>query len=91
MNRITANNLQQIVDRINKLAGTPLQPYANGKPQALCYHLEGAYGGWQLSQMAKSGTGTRNVLRCGFETKRELARLMNAFADGLETHFNPQP
>ena len=47
MSRITMSDLDSVVARINRVAGTPSQPYAkqsDGKfaPQANCYHLSGA-------------------------------------------------
>jgi hypothetical protein len=87
MNRISKAQLQAVCDRINTVAGTPLQPYAKVgdkyEPQARCYHLSGAYGGYCLEQMCDTGSGVRSVIS-GYRPKRELYDLMHAFLRGLE-------
>lgn len=92
MSRITMSDLDSVVARINRVAGTPSQPYAkqsNGKfaPQANCYHLSGAYGGYALHQMSATEgcTGITEPLRTGHIAKRDLYRQMLAFCYGLES------
>ena len=90
MNRITNKDLQAAVGRINQLCGTPNAPYAFSKatgkhePQAKCYHLSGAYGGYALHQMCDEGSGIRDIFG-GHMPKRELYERMHAFIRGLET------
>ena len=89
MERITEKQLQSVVDRINRIAGTPMTPYVKGDdgkyhPQANNYHLDFAYGGVQLVQMCNEGGGTRNITQ-GHVSKRELLYLMQAFIAGIET------
>jgi len=90
-NRITFKDLESLVTRINKVTDSPLTPYtkhADGSftPNGGNYHLDGAYGGYQLQRMCRDGsTGTENVLRTGHLSKPELYRLMSAFCAGLET------
>ena len=81
--RITEKQLQSVVDRINTVTGTALEPYTNGKPNALNYHLSYAYGGVSLHQMCAEGGGTRNVLGCGHVPKHYLYDLMHAYLAGL--------
>ena len=87
MERITEKQLQGMVDRLNRLAGTPLTPYlrVDGKsvPQAKCYHLDGAYGGVALHQMCDDGTGVHDIFG-GHMPKRELYYRIHAFISGLE-------
>jgi hypothetical protein len=85
MNQITVKFLQAQVDRLNRIAGTPLAPYVNGKAQIGCYHLSGAYGGYALHQMSSDGGGVTDVLRCGHQPKRELSNRLSAFIAGIET------
>lgn len=91
MQRITTHMLQMAVDRINDLQGMPKQPYAkdadgNYKPQVGCYHLSGAYGGYQLHRMSlnEGCTGVTTALYTGYTTKRDLYNQMHSFIRGLE-------
>lgn len=89
MNRITMKDLNAVVGRINQLQGTPNAPYAfnsntgRHEPQARCYHLSGAYGGYALEQMCDTGTGVRTIIG-GYMPKRDLYERMHAFIRGLE-------
>lgn len=98
MKRITEKELEAIVNRINRVAGTPLEPYSRDenkqlRPNAFNYHLSFQYGGVALEQMGASGGGRRRI----FDTtsKRELAEKMYAFVAGLEAKKgyaqNPRP
>ena len=82
-NRVTEKQLQSIVDRINTMTGSPLEPYANGKAQIGNYHLSHAYGGVCLHRMHNEGGGVSSPLSVGHVTKRELANLMYAYICGL--------
>ena len=82
MNRITKHNLEAVVARINRVMGTPERPYLNGEPQALCYHLDGAYSGYALHQMCKTGSGIHDVFG-GHMPMRELYNRMHAFLIGV--------
>lgn len=90
--RVTTVHLDAIVARINTMTNSPMQPYASidgGKyvPQAGCYHLSQAYGGYALHRMSmvEGCTGTSNVLSRGHMPKKELAELMYAFIRGMES------
>jgi hypothetical protein len=90
--RITEKDLQAVVNRINRIAGTPPEPYAknaDGKgmhPCANSYHLSFAYGGVMLAQMSdKEGcTGISAPLGSYHRPKRELYDQMQAYISGLE-------
>lgn len=89
MDRITVKHLQAIVDRINRLMGTPAEPWTKGEDGKIHanignYHLGGAYGGYALDQMVNDGGGVRSVFGCGHIAKRELADRMHAFIVGIE-------
>ena len=90
-NRITTAHLNAIVERINTMTNSPQTPYTIGssgkyEPQAGCYHLSQAYGGYALHRMSLSAgcTGISDVLSRGHMPKRELAELMYAFIRGME-------
>lgn len=91
MERITEKHLQAVVDRINRICGTPQAPYAKGedgkfKPCANNYHLDHAYGGVMLAQMSSTEgcTGISCPLGSYHRPKRELYEQMQAFISGLE-------
>jgi len=83
MQRITESHLQAIVDRINRITGSPLEPYINGKAQPGNYHISHAYGGVCLHRMGNESGGVSSPLSTGHIPKRELANLMQAFISGL--------
>lgn len=83
MNRITESQLQAVVDRLNRITGSPMTPYANGKAQIGNYHLSHAYGGVCLHRMHNEGGGVSAPLSAGHVTKRELYGLMQAYISGL--------
>ena len=83
MNRITQETLNAVTDRINRMTGSPMLPYVNGKPQIGCYCLDWAYGGVGLRRIVNDGGGETNVI-AGYMTKRELYDRMQAFISGLE-------
>jgi hypothetical protein len=81
--RITENQLQHLVGRINTVTGAALEPYTGPKPNALNYHISFAYGGVSLHQMGANGSGTRDVFGCGHVPKPYLYDLMHAYLSGL--------
>lgn len=85
MNRITEKHLQAIVDRLNRITGSPALPYVDGKAQIGNYHISHAYGGVCLHRMHNEGGGVSSPLSTGHITKRELAGLLHAFIAGINT------
>ena len=91
--RATTAQLHSIIDRINTMTNSPMRPYdideSSGKyvPQAGCYHLSQAYGGYALHRMSLQAgcTGVTDPLGRGYMPKRELAELMYAFMRGMES------
>jgi len=89
-NRVTYKDLQNIVDRINRMTNSPMQPYvkeADGKFTAQIgnYHLSHAYGGVSLHRMVNtSGGGVSEQLYCDYVPKRELQSLLWAYIRGME-------
>mgnify|MGYP005857440173 CR=1 FL=1 len=96
--RITEQIINAQIDRLNRLAGQPPAPYkrVSGLPATKAnptgtttepcpgnYHLDHAYGGVCLHQMAPSG-GVEDVFRCGHVPKRELYERISAFIDGYQ-------
>lgn len=89
MNRITEKQLQTVVDRLNRITGSPLEPYAKTgdkyAAQIGCYHLSHAYGGVCLHRMYNEGGGVTSPLSTGHITKRELMGLLHAYINGIES------
>ena len=88
MERITKQQLQRTVDRINKIAGQPEDPWTRGEDGKLRanignYHLDWAYGGVKLYQMETEGGGCSDILYTGYVSKRELYGQLHAFISGL--------
>lgn len=83
MNRITEKQLQAVVDRLNRITNSPMQPYVDGKAQPRNYHLSHAYGGVCLHRMGNENGGVSSPLSTGHITKRELLNLMHAYISGL--------
>jgi hypothetical protein len=85
--RITHEDLQAAVTRLNNLAGAPLEPYTRSPEtgeltgNAGHYHLSGAYGGWSLVCMHKS-TGVSDVLYTGHISRRALYDMIDAYIRG---------
>ena len=82
--RITDKQLQAIVDRLNRVTGSPAAPYIDGKAQIGNFHLSHAYGGVCLHRMHNECGGVSSPLSTGHISKRELAGLMYAFLAGIE-------
>jgi hypothetical protein len=85
MQRITEAHLQAKVDRLNRVTGSPAEPYTNGKANIGNYHLSHAYGGVCLHRMHNDGGGVSSPLSIGHVTKRELAGLLSAYIEGIES------
>ena len=85
MQRITESHLQAKVNRLNRITGSPAEPYTAGKANIGNYHLSHAYGGVCLHRMHNSGGGVSSPLSTGHVSKRELAGLLSAFIAGIES------
>ena len=94
MDRISKQDLENVVSRINSIMKTPQQPYelqlatadspSKYVAQIGCFHLSGAYGGYALHEMVNEGGGIRDIFG-GHMPKRELYERMHAFIRGLNT------
>ncbi len=89
--RVSKDDLENMVKRINEATGSPLKPYKlidkKYIPQPGCHHLSWAYGGVCLEKMHTSGSGVTSVIS-GYGTKRELYEKMYSFLCGIETATN---
>jgi hypothetical protein len=85
MQRITEAHLQAKIDRLNRITGSPAEPWTAGKANIGNYHLSHAYGGVCLHRMYNDGGGCTTPLIGGYVSKRELAGLLDAFINGIES------
>lgn len=83
MKRITEKELEAVVNRLNRITNSSLEPYIDGKAQIGNYHLSWAYGGVSLHRMHNEYGGVTTPLNCGHISKRELYNLMQAYISGL--------
>ena len=88
MDRIKQSDLEHLVERINKVTDSPLEPWGKdgqGKLRANVgnYYLSGAYGGVKLERMVSESGGCDDISTDGFGTKRQLYTWMRAFLAGL--------
>lgn len=86
MNRITNEMLKASLDRLNSTLGLPTEPYTRDDsgfhPNPGVYHLDIAYGGYRVCQMAAKGTGCRDISPRG--NKRETYEYIHAMLAGIE-------
>ena len=90
MDRIYEKDLRNLIEYINELTNSPKQSYAKQddgtyKAQIGNYHLEGAYGGYNVARICTDGGGITQPLGGGYHTKRELYEKLHAFIRGIDT------
>lgn len=89
MQRITDKTLQAVVDRINRMTGSPESYWVTPEPETGRataighYCLSGAYCGVSLQRIMNTGGGVEDVLSCGHVPKRHLYELMHAWIRGF--------
>jgi hypothetical protein len=86
--QITKANLEGVIKYLNKLTNSPAEPWTKTeegfKANIGNYHLDGAYGGWELERMCSESGGVSDVLRTGHVSKRELYYAIHHFISGIE-------
>ena len=90
--RYTMADLNGAVRGLNRIAGfseeeadAPLWTRGeDGQNRAMVgrYTLQGAYGGYQLTQIINEGGGVRAITQ-GYGTKREVYHLIHAYREGM--------
>lgn len=84
MQRLTRNDLDKLVQRLNTIAGAPQVPYVDGVAQIGHYMVERAYGGNKLVQIVSESGAARDVCYTGFVSTRTLYNAVVAFIKGFE-------
>jgi hypothetical protein len=87
--RITVKNLERLCEHLNKVTENKTAPWVQGedgrnRANIGTFYIDGAYGGWSLSQLVNESGGARNVLSIGHVPARELFNLMHAYLRGME-------
>jgi hypothetical protein len=88
-NRITIKTLRAVCANLNRMTGSPLEPYvrsADGKltAQIGCYIIDQAYGGYQLARIMNDGGGQTAPVGLGFGPARECYDKIRAYMAGLQ-------
>lgn len=85
--RITRKMLDHAAELLNKIAGTPPQPFiqvlGNSQLAPYCFYVESGNGGYKLVQNSGTIAGGRDITR-GYRKPAELYDLIHAYIDGME-------
>lgn len=86
--RITDKHLRSLCNRINTIAGSPMEYMSmidgNRTINVGHYHISGAYGGVCLHRTMNDAGGVTCPIGMGHVPKRDLYNRMTAFIAGLE-------
>jgi len=84
MKRVTDSQLNAVVNRLNNLTGSPIEPYSRTPDGIVAnignFHLDYAYGMVRLVRMHNANGGINVVTQYG--TKRKCLEEMHAFESG---------
>lgn len=88
MSRTTIKNLQTLCDEFNRVTGSPMTYWADGKPSGTArseiavghYHIDAAYGGYALVRTCNAQGGESTILIRG--TAGDLFERMHAWLAG---------
>lgn len=89
MAKVTEQDLQRVVDRINDRAGVKREAYTKESDGTYTlnpgvYMLAGAYGGWRLER-------SDGVTVTGYANKPETLRSLHTFLDGMRAAADELP
>lgn len=87
--RITKKDLEARIKYLNRLTKSPethmtIKESGERVINIGHYHLDCAYGGYELVQIVNNGGGVRAPLNTGHVTARELYNCLNAYIAGIE-------
>jgi len=84
MKRVTDSQLNAVVNRLNNLTGSPIEPYSRTPDGIVAnignFHLDYAYGMVRLVRMHNANGGINVVTQYG--TKRKCLEEIHAFESG---------
>lgn len=89
--RITRAFVEKQIENLNRTAGMPLQPYHKNPqgviiPQAGCFHLDNAYGGYSLHRMSLTvgSTGAGPVSQHGYHSLKKVSEHIAIYMRGWQ-------
>jgi hypothetical protein len=89
MDRIGIKDLEAKVDYLNRLTDSPLEPYTRDGDRFRSnpdhYQIGQAYGGVELQRIFNEGGAVSTPLNTGHIPKRQLAEILSAFINGIES------
>ncbi len=93
MNRVTLTHLAGLINRLNRVTGSPLAPYSRDESGNLranvgCYHLSRAYGGFALHRMHNEAGAVSEPFYTGHIPARDLYNRIHAYLMGIESVKN---
>ncbi len=93
MNRVTLTQLAGLINRLNRVTGSPFEPYSCDESGTLranvgCYHLSRAYGGYALHRICNESGGCSEPFYTGHSPARDLYNRIHAYLMGIESVKN---
>ena len=88
--RISIKQLEALVTTLNQFTGSSkvysIKNDETGKHeiQVSHFHLNGAYGGWQLVRTMNNGGGITVITNGDYETKKDLFNSIHNYINGIE-------
>jgi hypothetical protein len=80
-------HLEHLVTRLNEVTNSPMEYSDKDAPKFKAnighYHLDGAYGGWNLARTMNNGGGIDQPIGGGFHSKRELYDKIDCYLRGI--------
>ena len=89
--RTTKQSLNILVKHLNEITDSPLETYVEnpetGKLDAQVgnWHLDWAYGGVRLDRISDASGAVSCPINTGYVSKPELAKILRAFIEGIQT------
>lgn len=87
--KITRPFVEKQLENLNRLTGMPLLPYHRNDqgviiPQAGCYHLDNAYGGYKFCRMSETlgSSGTTDIGNMGYRSLPVVSQYIRMFVEG---------
>lgn len=85
--RITLSLIEAQITRLNELTNSPKEPWTRienkSKANIGNYHLDSAYGGYELHRMINESGGIQDVLFTGHISKREISSVIDVYIRGV--------
>jgi len=87
MKIIKLEDLQRLINRINKIKKAPMETYKKDDSKLIAqignFHISSAYGGHSLHCIVSKNGATSDVMQIGHVSKKELYNLLHAYLRGM--------